>query len=99
MAIPRNRVTTLAISFSDALVRRLTTPHSFIRLPSMMVASRGRPLGAMNPPKMVTTIGKTILVVFDAGFVWVNSDMLICRSFSVVSSLIIGGWITGTRDM
>ena len=65
----------------------------------MMVASSGRPLGAISPPKMVTTIGKTILVALEAGVVDISSDMLICRSFSVVRNFMIGGWMIGTSDM
>ncbi len=68
MEIPRRSVTTLAISFSEALVSRLTTPHSFIRFPSMIVPKRGNPLGAIRPPTTVTTKGKTIFVVFEADF-------------------------------
>ena len=95
--IPKRRVTMLAISFSEALASRLTTPHSFIRFPSMIVPNRGNPFGAMRPPITVTTNGKMILVVFEADFLTI--PILIIRSSLVVSHLIIGGWKTGTRDM
>ena len=97
MEIPRNRVTTLAISFSEALVSRLTTAHSFSRLPSMIVPISGRPWGAISPPITVTAIGKTILALLETGLIlgFITS----VRSFSDVNILIIGGWITGTRLM
>ena len=62
IARPRNSVTILAISFSEALVSRATTPDSRMKLPSMMVPMRGRPLGASRPVTRVTTMGKSSLV-------------------------------------
>ena len=44
MQSPRKSVTTLAISFSEAFVSRLTTPDSRIRFPSMIVPEQRQPL-------------------------------------------------------
>jgi hypothetical protein len=35
----------------------------------------------------------------EAGVVVLSSDMLICRSFSVVIIFMSGGWMIGTSDM
>ena len=72
-----------------ALVNLLTTPDSFMRLPSMIVARRGRPLGAIRPPTMVMTMGKSIFVVLETLFAWLF--MTVVRSFCVVSILMMGG--------
>src|SRR5512136_624282 len=97
MEIPSRRVTMLAISFSEAFVRRLTAPLSFIRFPSMIVPSNGNPFGAIRPPITVTTKGKRILVVFETELL--TAPMLITLSSLEVKSFMIGGWITGTKDM
>ena len=68
-----------------------------MRSPSMIVASSGSPFGAMQPPTIVITSGKSSFVVLETGLA-VNF-MAVFFSFSVVSARMIGGWITGTRAM
>src|SRR6266542_1375300 len=87
---PRSSVTILVISFSEALFKRSTQPLSRSKLPSMTVPIKGAPLGARIEAKIVTAIGKTILVVFDIGCLFAT-PMTICLSFSVVRTRIIGG--------
>ena len=64
----------------------------------MTVPMSGAPLGAKIEAKMVTAMGKTILVAFEIGSN-LAVPMTICRSFSVVRARMIGGWIKGTKDM
>jgi len=63
----------------------------------MIVASSGSPFGAMQPPTTVITMGKSSFVVFETGLA-VNF-ITVFFSLSVVSALMIGGWMTGTSDM
>ena len=59
----------------------------------MRQAMRGAAEGTSSATKMVTTMGKMIfsfLLTSRRGFI------TIWRSFSVVSSFMMGGWITGT---
>ncbi len=63
----------------------------------MIVPINGAPFGARIEAKIVTTIGKKIFVVLDTG--WRTATMTICRSFWVVRARMIGGWMSGTRDM
>src|SRR2546428_12710404 len=95
---PRSSVTILVISFSEALFKRSTQPLSRSRLPSMTVPIKGAPLGARIEAKIVTAIGKTILVVFDIGCLFAT-PMTICLSFSVVRTRMIGGWVNGNSGM
>jgi len=97
MARPRNSVTTFAISFSEALVRRATTPHSRMKLPSMMVPRSGRPFGAIRPPTSVTTSGNRSRARAETLFLMVG--MRTVRSFCVVSARMMGGWMIGTSAM
>ena len=93
---PRKMVTMLMSSFCTVLLSRSVTPHSLNRLPSIRQAMRGPAEGTSRATKIVTTMGKMIFSFLDTcrrGF------MTICRSFSVVSSFMIGGWMTGTRAM
>jgi len=48
--------------------------------------------------KIVTAMGKTILVVFDIGWLFA-APMTMLLSFSVVKARMIGGWMSGTKDM
>ena len=90
MEMPRRRVTTLAISFSEALVRRLTTPDSRMRFPSMIVPIRGGPLGAIRPPKTSDHEGEEDLGRLGNRLLdWYL--MTIIRSFSVVRARMMGG--------
>ena len=95
---PSSKVTMLVISFSEALFKRSTQPLSLIKLPSMTVPINGAPLGARIEAKMVTTTGKIILVVFEIGC-FLAAPMTICLSLFVVSARMIGGWISGTKDI
>ena len=94
---PRRSVTIFVISFSEVLFSRSTTPDSFIRFPSMTIPISGVPRGATNEAATVTTMGKRILVVLETGCF--TTPITIFRSFSVVSKRMIGGWMSGTRDM
>ena len=94
--MPRKMVTMFISSFCMALLRRSSTPHSLARLPSIRQAMSGAAEGTNSATKTVTTTGKKIfsfLLTSRRGFI------TICRSFSVVSAFMIGGWITGTRAM
>ena len=77
MQSPSSSVTILVISFSAAFFKRSTTPLSRIKLPSMTVPISGAPLGAKIEAKIVTTMGKTILVVFEIGS-RLAAPMMIC---------------------
>ena len=83
-------------SFCTVLLRRSTTPHSFIRLPSIRQPISGAALGSSSAMMTVMTIGKRIRSSFDTGR---SVCMRIFRSFSLVSIRMMGGWITGTRAM
>ena len=93
---PRKMTTMFISSFCTVFDRRSTTPHSFIRLPSMRQPTSGAADGSSSAMITVMISGKRIFSVFDTGRSW---RILILRSFSVVSMRMIGGWITGTRAM
>lgn len=85
---PRKMVTMLISSFCTVLLSRSVTPHSLKRLPSIRQAMSGAAEGTSSATKTVTTMGKTIfsrLLTSRRGF------MTIWRSFSVVSSFMMGG--------
>ena len=88
----------LAISFSEASLSRSTTPHSRRRLPSISMPMSGVPRGAMMDAITVTTMGNRMRVVLDTG-ACCTMPMTICFSRAVVSTRMIGGWISGTSDM
>ena len=91
---PRKMVTMFISSFWTVLLRRSVTPHSLKRLPSIRQAISGPAEGTSRATKMVTTMGK---MIFSVLLTWRRGFMTIWRSLSVVSSFIMGGWITGTR--
>ncbi len=94
--IPRKITTMFISSFCTVLLRRSTTPHSFIRLPSIRQPTSGAALGSSREMMTAIRMGKRIFSVFDT----VRScDMRIERSFFEVSIRMMGGWITGTRAM
>ena len=78
------------------LARRLVTPDSFRRLPKKSMPSRGRPLGTMNAVQMNPTTGN---MIFSRWLTLRGAGMRIRRSFLLVSSSIMGFWITGTSAM
>ncbi|SCJ53256.1 Uncharacterised protein [uncultured Blautia sp.] len=93
---PRKMVTMLMSSFCTVLLSRSVTPHSRNRLPSIKQAISGAAEGTSRATNTVTTMGNTIFSFLETsrrGFI------TILRSSSVVSSFIMGGWITGTRAM
>ncbi len=90
---PRKTVTMFISSFCTVLLSRSVTPHSLNRLPSIRHAISGAAEGTSRATKMVTTMGKMIFSVLET---WRRGFMTILRSFSVVSSFMMGGWITGT---
>ena len=63
----------------------------------MIVPRSGNPIGAIRPPITVTTKGKRILVVFETDFL--TTPMLMTFSCLEVKSFMMGGWITGTKDI
>ena len=91
---PRKMTTMFINSFCAVLDRRSTTPHSFIRLPSIRHPISGAADGRMRATIAVMMIGKTIFSVLDTGR---SCPIFIARSFLVVNARMIGGWITGTR--
>ena len=94
--VPR-RITTIYISALDAVsVSCLTTPDSRKRFPSINIPTNGAVVGRITHTTIVTMIGNRILSSLDTGL---NCSILILRSFSVVRSFMIGGWITGTKAM
>ena len=83
-------------SFWTVLLKRSTTPHSFIRLPSMRLPIRGAAEGRSSEMMIVSTIGKRIFSVLDTGR---SCFITILRSSFVVRAFMMGGWITGTSAM
>ncbi len=74
----------------------LTTPDSLNRLPSISIPTSGAVVGRIRHTTIVTTIGNRIFSSLETGR---SCAILICLSFSVVSSFMIGGWMIGTNDM
>ena len=91
------RVVTTSISGPRAVsARRLVTPDSLSKLPKKSMPSRGRPEGTMKAVQMKPTIGK---MIFSFWLTTRGLAMRISLSFLVVSSSMIGFWITGTSAM
>ena len=77
------------INALDAVsVSCLTTPDSRNRLPSISMPTSGAVVGRIEHTTIVTMIGKRILSSLETGL---NCSIFIFRSFSVVSSFMIGG--------
>ena len=93
---PRKMVTMFISSFWTVLLRRSTTPHSRIRLPSIRQPTREAAEGTRKDTKMVTMMGNKIFSVLETGR---SCFILILRSLSVVSAFMMGGWMTGTNAM
>ena len=64
----------------------------------MRAPMRGTEMGARMPAIRTTIRGNRKRAVQETGFSALKG-MRIMRSFFVVSSLTMGGWIMGTRDM
>ena len=93
---PRKITTMFISSFCTVLLRRSTTPHSFIRLPSIRQPTSGIALGSSRAMTTEMMIGKRIRSVFDTGR---SVRIRIARSCLLVSSRMMGGWMTGTSAM
>ena len=92
-----SKITTMYINALEAVSEScLTTPDSLNRLPSISIPTNGAVVGRIVHTTIVTIIGNKILSNFDTGR---SCSILILRSFSVVRSFIIGGWIIGTNDI
>ena len=94
--IPRKIVTVLRISFWAAWFRRSVQPHSRRRFPNIRSPTRGTAAGKSKPQDTVAMIGNRTRSVRLTGRSWA---ILMPRSFFVVHMRIMGGWISGTRDM
>ena len=70
-----------------------TTPLSRNRLPSISIPTSGAVVGRIVHTTTVTTIGKRIFSSLETGL---KFSILMARSFLVVNSFIIGGWMIGT---
>ena len=97
---PTDRARKMVMMFISSLPAvfwiRSTTPHSFIRLPSISIPTRTAASGTMRETMMVTMMGKMILSVL----VTVRSCFITTvRSFLEVRAFMMGGWMTGTRAM
>ena len=97
---PTDRARKMVMMFISSLPAvfwiRSTTPHSFIRLPSISIPTRTAASGTMRETMMVTMMGKMILsVLVTARSCFITT----VRSFLEVRAFMIGGWITGTRAM
>ena len=74
----------------------LTTPDSLNRLPNISIPTRGAVVGRIRLTTIVTTMGNKIFSSLEIGR---SCAIFILRSFSVVRSFIMGGWIMGTSDI
>ena len=89
-----SRITTMYINALDAVsVSWRTTPLSRNRLPSISIPTSGAVVGRIRHTTMVITIGKRIFSSLETGL---KFSILMARSFLVVNSFIIGGWMIGT---
>ena len=93
---PSMMVTMFISAFCAVSDRRSTTPDSRNRLPSMNMPSSGTTEGRIRAMSTSTTIGKMIFSVFET---FLSCVILTFRSFSVVSSFMIGGWMIGISAM
>ena len=90
-------VTRLASTFCAVSDSEFSTPHSRIRLPNIRKKISSADPGATNAAIIRITMGNRIFVRLLTAAGLYSSR--ICRSFFVVSSLMIGGWIMGTSAM
>ena len=94
--MPRKMVVALRISFCAARLSRSVQPHSRSRLPNISMPTSGTAGGRISPQAMEATIGNRILSTRPTGRSW---SILMPRSALEVSSLMTGGWMSGTSDM
>ncbi len=93
---PINTVTTSIKTLRADWARRSVTPLSLSRLPKNSIAKSTTLPGEIKVVTTKATSGKMIFSFLDTTL---SAFMRIRRSFLVVSSLMIGGWITGTKAM
>ena len=93
---PRKMVTVFIRAFCIVSLRRSMHPHSRARFPIMRAPMREQADGSRIAHTVMTSSGKMIFSSLETGRI---CCILIFLSFSVVSSLIIGGWMIGTRAM
>ena len=89
---PTDRARKMVMMFISSLPAvfwiRSTTPHSFIRLPSISIPTRTAASGTMRETMMVTMMGKMIFSVLET----VRSCFMTTeRSLEVVSAFMMGG--------
>ena len=97
MVMPSSSVMRLAKSFWAVSDRRLSTPHSRMRLPNIRKPTRETEAGATRPATKVTMMGNRMRVVLVTALG--RYSILMARSFLVVTSLMAAGWMMGTRAM
>ena len=85
---PRKIVTALMSAFCMVSESRSTTPHSRARFPSMNIPIKGAADGSNKPHRTRTSKGN---MIFSRRDTYRNCRISIFRSFSVVSSFMIGG--------
>ena len=91
---PMRMVTTSMSGPRAVSASRFVTPLSFRRLPKKSIPSRGIPDGTISAVRMKPTIGK---MIFSFWLTTLGVFMRMSLSFLVVSMIMIGRWITGTR--
>jgi len=93
---PRKIVAISIMEVRAVWTRRSVTPHSFMKFPKKNVPRRGIEAGARKQQRITAITGKMTSSLFDTSR---GSVMWITLSLRVVSSLMIGGWITGINAM
>jgi hypothetical protein len=95
---PRDsRMETMFISsFWRVFERRSTHPTSWMKFPNASMPISGAAGGRSRIVRIRSMIGNIIFSVFETGR---SCGMVMRRSFFVVSSFMIGGWMSGTRAM
>lgn len=93
---PSRMVAVFMISFCRPRESRSATPHSRMKLPSASDPIRGTAAGRKTMQTSSISTGKSSRSRCVTGRSW---RMRISRSRRVVSSRMIGGWISGTSAM
>ena len=94
--VARKMVTMLHREFWAVSERRSVTPDSRNRLPSISMPRRAAMGGSSRLMRMVATMGNITRSNFVTGR---SCSICTSRSFWEVKSFMIGGWISGTRDI
>ena len=89
-------VTMLINAFCVVCDRRSTTSHSRMRLPNASIPISSAADGSNNATSSSNTSGKRMRSAFETSR---SCTISILRSASVVSALMMGGWISGTSAM